>query len=180
MNLGSPRPMAKGTKSQHPGVGIESLGPAFERETKLLSDLLQVLKHQREAVATEDLAGVDDTIFSAQRILRTLAEARIKRRTLLEILGVDPDIPMDDLEEALGPKVTPDLRDAVQTLRGVALQLTGELEVNRQVLNGAMESGENLIKVLGGGGDQGAGVYSPEAGKSASSKDHGLIIDRQI
>lgn len=180
MNLGPPRPMANGKNSPNPGVGVDSLGPAFERETKLLADLLQVLKQQREAVATEDLAGVDDTIFSAQRILRTLAEARIKRRTLLEILGVDPDVPMDDLEEALGPKVTPDLREAVQTLRSIALQLTGELEVNRQVLDSAMESGETLIKVLGGGGDQDAGVYGPEAGKSANSTDHGLIIDRQI
>lgn len=180
MNLGSPRPMANGPKPHHPGVGIDSLGPAFEQETKLLTDLLKVLKQQREAVAAEDLAGVDDTIFSAQRILRTLAEARIKRRTLLGILGVDPDIPMDDLEEALGPKVTPDLREAVQTLRSIALQLAGELEVNRQVLDKAMESGETLIKVLGGGSEQDAGVYGPGPGKTPGSRDHGLIIDRQI
>lgn len=155
--MGFPRPSANGPKNHQPKVGIESLCPAFEREAKLLSDLLQVLRQQREAVSVEDLVGVDDTIFSAQRILRTLAEARIKRRTLLEILGVDPDIPLDDLEEALGPKVTLELIQAVQTLRTVSLQLTGELEVNRQVLDSATWPGETVAEILGGTGDQDTG-----------------------
>jgi hypothetical protein len=161
-------------------VGIEALGPALGRERKLLGDLLNILKQQREAVATEDLASVDDTIFSAQRILRTLAEARIKRRTLLEILGADPNIPLDDLEDALGPKVTPELSEEIQVLRTVALQLTGELEVNRKVLQGAIRSGENLITVLGGGQTQDPGVYGPQAEQPRGSGDHGMILDRQI
>lgn len=148
-----PRPFANGTKSHHPGVGVDSLGPALEREAKLLADLLQVLERHREAVAGEDLTTVDDTIFSAQRILRTLAEARIKRRTLLEILGIDPEIPIDELEESLSPRATLELREAVQAFRSVALRLTGELEVNRQVLSSAFESRETLLEVLGGGTD---------------------------
>lgn len=119
------------------GIGVASLGPALEQERKLLTDLLHVLKKQREAVAGEDLVSVDSTIFAAQRILRTLAEARTNRRTLFEILGIDPDIPMEDLEEALGPNATPELREAVQSSRAAALRLIAELEVNRRVLNNA-------------------------------------------
>jgi hypothetical protein len=168
------------TEASSREVGVDSLGPALERETKLLGNLLKILKQQREAVATEDLAGVDDTIFSAQRILRTLAEARIKRRTLLEILGLDPGIPMDDLEDALGPKVTPELSGTIETLRTMALNLTGELEVNRRVLQGAIQSGEKLIGLLGGGGTQDPGVYGPQAEQNQSKGDHGMILDRQI
>ena len=148
-----PRPLANGTKPHHPGVGVDSLGPALEQEAKLLADLLQVLERHREAVAGEDLTTVDDTIFSAQRILRTLAEARLKRRTLLEILGIDPEIPIDELEEFLSPRATLELRETVQAFRSVALRLTGELEVNRQVLSSAFESTETLLEVLGGGTD---------------------------
>lgn len=131
-------------------------------------------------MAAEDLPGVDDTIFAAQRILRTLAEARIKRRTLLELLGGDPDLPLEDVEETLGPRVTPEVRDALEHLREVALRLTGELEINRKVLESAFHSGEELIRALGGRSEGESGIYGPEARPSVDSGDHGMIIDRQI
>ena len=164
-----------------PVVGPDTLATALDRESKLLSDLSAILQAQREAVASEDLTGVDDTIFSAQRVLRTLAEARIQRRTILEILCGDPDVPLDDLEDTLGPGVTPELAGSISNLRAIALDLTGALEVNRKVLRGAIRSGEDLIKVLGGGGtDRDAGTYGPGAQQPVSRGDHGMIIDRQI
>lgn len=170
----------RSTESNPPRVGFGSLAEALERETKLLTDLQAVLRQQREAVATEDLGGVDDTIFAAQRILRTLAEARIKRRTLLELLGGDPDLPLEEVEEDLEPRVTPEVREALGHLREVALKLAGELEVNRKVLESAFQSGEELIRALGGKRDGESGVYGPAARPSADSGDHGMIIDRQI
>jgi hypothetical protein len=153
VKLDSPQPLRQGVKALHPGCGADSLGVALERETKLLGDLLQVLIQHREAVASEDLATIDDTIFSAQRILRTLAEARKKRRTLLEILGIDPQTPMDELEGSLNPNAAPELREAIQAFRGIALKLTGELEVNQKVLNSAFQSRKALLEALGGGPD---------------------------
>jgi hypothetical protein len=180
VNLGHSHPAAGLAEHLSDPTGIGALGSALERETKLLNDLRSVLRQQREAVSTEDLAGVDDTIFSAQRILRTLAEARVKRRTLLEIHGIDPEIPMDDLEEALGPRGSPGMSDAIRTLKSVARKLTDDLDVNRRVLDSAIRSGDTLIRILGGGEDQDSGVYGPEAEQPAGSRDHGLIIDRQI
>lgn len=173
-------PSASRPQSTGKGVGFDTLAAALRRETKLLTDLLTVMRQQRDAVGSEDLGLVDDTIFSAQRILRTLAEARVKRRTLLEILGCDPELPLDDLEEVLGPRLTPDVRDALENLRTVALNLTGELDVNRKVLESALRSGDDLIRVLGGGGDKDPGVYSPQPEQPVGSGDYGLIIDRQI
>ena len=169
-----------GAEGPENGLSFGSLATAFDRETKLLTDLLEVLRHQRKAVATEDLESVDDAIFSAQRIFRTLAEARLQRRTILEILGGDPDIHLEDVEDVLGPMMTPEVRASLKSLRAVALELSGELEVNRKVLQGAIEAGEGLIRVLGGGGDGDPGTYGPQAQSASGPGDHGLIINRQI
>ena len=166
--------------AHQPAVGLDALVGALDREAKLLSDLREVLRDQREAVAAEDLARVDDTIFSAQRIFRTLAEARTKRRTLLEILSGDPDIPLTEVETALGPRATLAVGRALEDLRAVALDLSQDLEINRQVLHGAIRSGEELIRALTGAGNEDAGTYGPKAESSQSSGDHGLIINRQV
>lgn len=180
MTPGHLHPQGNRNTSPAGGIGFDTLAVALKREAKLLTDLLSVMQQQRDAVGAEDLGIVDDTIFSAQRILRTLAEARVKRRTLLEILGCDPELPLDDLEEILGPRMTPEVLDALQTLRTVALNLTGELDVNRRVLQSALRSGDDLIRVLGGGGDTDPGIYSSQPEQPVGSGDHGLIIDRQI
>ena len=153
MKLDSPLPLHPCVKPHQNGAGANSLGTALERETKLQGDLLQVLTKHREAVASDDLTTIDDTIFSVQRILRTLAEARKKRRTLLEIMGIDPETPMDELEDSLNPSAAPELREAVQAFRAIALELTNELEINQKVLNCAFESRKTFIEALGGGPD---------------------------
>ncbi len=160
--------------------GLRELNLVLRRETKLLTDLLEVLRQQRQAVAAEDLAAVDDTIFSAQRIFRTLAEARLRRRALLEIVGGDPHLPLDEVEEVLATKVTPEVSEALKELHVVALTLAGELEVNRKVLQGAIRSGQELIRVLGGGGSKDAGTYGPGATAPSSPGEHGTIINRRI
>ena len=168
------------TESGRLEAGFGSLAGALNRETKLLSDLRVILKTQREAVSAEDLAGVDDTIFSAQRIFRTLAEARTQRRTLLEILSGNPDLPLSDVESALGPGITPEVVEALEDLRVVALELSGDLEVNRQVLKGAIQSGEDLLHALTGAENEDPGTYGPGAEATTGPSDHGLIINRQV
>lgn len=162
------------------GVGLDSLAKTLNRESEILTALREILRKQREAVAAEDLAGVDDTIFSAQRIFRTLAEARTKRRALLEIVSGDPDTPLTEVQIALGPRVTPDITSALEDLRLVALELSGDLEINRQVLHGAIQSGEELIRALAGAGNEDPGTYGPQADVTPGSGDHGLIINRQV
>ena len=168
------------TEAGRSGAGFGSLAGALVRETKLLSDLREVLKAQREAVAAEDLSGVDDTIFSAQRIFRTLAEARTNRRTLLEILSGDPDLPLAEVEMALGPRITAEVIEALEDLRVVALELSGDLEMNRQVLQGAIRSGEDLIRAMAGADQDDPGTYGPGAKTAAGPSDSGLIINRQV
>jgi flagellar biosynthesis/type III secretory pathway chaperone len=159
---------------------VQSLADSLRREAKLLLDLKEVLQRQRAAVAKDDLALVDETVYSAQRIFRTLAEARRQRRALLEILGVSPDAGLDDLGAYLGVRMTMDLRLAQTELKEAARRVSGELAVNKKILEGAIASGDALIRGLRGGSDKSTGVYGPQADIEPSAGDGGLIINRQV
>lgn len=155
---------------------LESLVDALRGERRLLLDLLRVLERQRAAVAADDLAGLDDSVFAAQRVLRTLAEARRRRRTLLTLVVGDESVALDALDEVLGRNMTDALRTARGELQATARELAGELDRNRRVLQGAISAGDRLIRVLCGAPATPTvyGVRGPESG------DARLFIDRQI
>ncbi len=158
---------------------LNSLSDALRREAKLLLDLQEILQRQRSAVAREELAVVDETVYAAQRIFRTLAEARRQRRALLEILGVDREVGVDDLDTLLGPRMTLELDLARSELKEAARRLSGDLQVNKKILQGAIAAGDGLIEGLKGGKGKDPGTYGPEA-QVRSKGDGGLIINRQI
>lgn len=168
-------PETKGTE-----WNMDAFSDALRREAKLLLDLGEVLERQRAAVARDDLAVVDETVYSAQRVFRTLAEARRRRKALLDILGIDPEVGLDALESVLGGRMTADVGLAREELKEAARRLSSELTVNRKVLQGAIASGDELIKGLTGGRSSDPGVYGPPAEERPASGDSGLIINRQI
>ena len=159
---------------------MDALSDALRREAKLLLDLTEVLKRQRAAVARDDLAIVDETVYSAQRVFRTLAEARRRRRALLDILGIDQEVDLESFESVLGHRMTVDMGLAREELKEAARRLSIELNVNRKVLKGAIASGDELIRGLTGGGGKDPGVYGPQAEVRETGGDSGLIISRQI
>ena len=131
-------------------------------------------------MARDDLVVVDETVYSAQRVFRTLAEARRQRRALLEILGVDREVNLNLLEELLGSRMTLDLRLASEELLETARRLSGELNVNKKILQGAIASGDDLIRGLRGGDGKSPGVYGPQAEVNPSTGDGGMLINRSI
>jgi len=168
------------SKSIGPEWNLDSLAGAFRREAKLLLDLQEILQRQRSAVAQDDLAVVDETVYSAQRIFRTLAEARRQRRALLEILGLDRDASVDSLDELLGSRMTVDLGLARTELQEAARRVSRELSVNKKILQGAIATGEELIQGLRGVSARNTGVYGPGATAGSPGGDGGVIINRQI
>jgi len=158
---------------------LSGLADVLHREAKLLMDLREVLERQRRGVAEDDLALVDETVYSAQRIFRTLAEARRRRQALLELLTGDRNARLRDLEGGSAAPLPPEILLARDALHSAARLLAGELEVNRRVLQGALESGEELIRSLRGGGPRTPG-YGPDTGGSSGPGDAGRLIDRQV
>ena len=152
---------------------------ALRSETRLLVSLLDVLRNQRTGVAQDDLQMVDESVYGAQRILLTLAEARRRRRSLLQIVAGDQDADLDDLESALGPLLNDEIRSARDELSAAARRVAAELEINRRVLKSAIRNGETYVKALYGVSDE-PGVYAPAAEPQSGQPGSGLLLDKQV
>lgn len=155
----------------------EALAGAFATERRLLEDLAGVLERQRAAVERDDLAGVDESVFAAQRVFRTLGEARRYRRSLLALAAGCEDAPLGELEAVLGPAMTPRLGAARDELRSAARRLERQLERNRGLLQAAITTGDRLIRALSGAPAE-APVYAAHGNGAAPSA--AILLDRQV
>ncbi|HSW31126.1 MAG TPA: flagellar export chaperone FlgN [Longimicrobiales bacterium] len=155
----------------------EALAEALGRERKLLEDLAGVLERQRQAVERDDLAGVDESVFAAQRVFRTLGEARRYRRSLLELASGAGDVPLGDFDRALGPLMTLRLGRARDELKQTAQRLEGQLSRNRHLLEAALDSGDRLIRALSGA-PPAAAVYAPPGQVVLTSG--AALLNRQV
>ena len=82
--------------------------------------------------------------------MRTLEEARRRRRTLLQLVAGAQDASLADLELLLGGLMTPGLANVRDRLRQQARSVAREIEINRRVLCGAMEQGDRFIQAIRG------------------------------
>jgi flagellar biosynthesis/type III secretory pathway chaperone len=155
---------------------LGSLADALQGERRLLQDLIHVLAQQRSGVADNDIAAVDDSVFAAQRVLHTLAEARRRRRSLLTLITGYDDLALDGLDSALGDDMTDSLREARVDLQETARALARELDRNRRILQGALSEGDRLIRALCGAPAAPA-VYGANGEGTGEAR---LFIDRQI
>jgi hypothetical protein len=166
-----------------PAHGLTALlRKAFEEEARLLESLEEVLHRQREAVALNDLEGVNGSVVDAQRVLLTLSQARRRRQTLMEAVCGDVDASPRDLDLHLGGTLPPDLRAARDELFRSADSVARALRVNDRILAGAVASGRALVKGLGGSVATGnSGLYAP-GGLPApgSAMKSGSVLNRQI
>lgn len=156
---------------------LDGLTDALDTERRLLDQMAQVLRRQREGISTDDLAVLDESVYSAQRVLLTLQQARRRRRTLMTLLGGAEDTPLDELEAALGPGVTPSLSIARDRLLEAAERLARELEVNRRVIDGAISVGDELIALFIGPPPS-PELYSKNDGPEPGGRPGALINTR--
>jgi flagellar FlgN protein len=133
------RPRLGGRAAVHsPQNLIESLIDAFETESRLLDELIAVMRRQRGAVGDDDLQAVDDSVFATHRVLATLSEARSRRQTLNRLLGYREDLAIQSLHEALGSRLSAALGAARDRLSVAARNLSAEVAVNRRLLRAAL------------------------------------------
>lgn len=159
-------------------VSTAALVEAIQAETRLLGDLIGVIRRQRDGVARDDAAQVDDSVFATHRILRTISEARRRRRQLVTALTGAQDLALDDLDDALGPLMSEELARARDTLRETALALSREVAVNRRVLQEALRSGEEYMRAMYGA--QPTQVRYDAGARSVDAPRRSVIINRQV
>jgi hypothetical protein len=137
-----------------PATGVHSAGTlaalldSLRSESRLIDELAATMRRQRAAVATDDLQGVDDSVFATHRILATLGQARQRRLQLNRLLGAAEEISVRQLDELLGAQMTEPLRAARDGRQASAQALAGEVDVNRRVLRDAIARGESYVRAL--------------------------------
>jgi hypothetical protein len=134
------------------------------------------MRRQREAVAQDDLDGVDESVFATHRVLVTLGEARRRRRSVNGLLGESNDLSISALDDFFGGALPAEVRDAAETLTDIARTLQREVDINRRVLRQAIDGGDQYVRAL-------CGIpASPSADYSGNSTptSGGAILDRRI
>jgi len=128
----------------------DALADAIASERVLIDELTATMLRQRAAVGVDDLQTVDDSVFATHRLLLTLGEARKRRRSVNELLGLDLDLKVRDLDDALGSRMTPRLKNERDALRDAAHTLSREIDINRRVLRDALAHSETYVRAMRG------------------------------
>ncbi len=181
MQLQLNQPVASAYRSKSGSAGtLAALVDAHQSERRLLDELISTMRRQRSAVASDDLEGVDDSVFATHRILVTLGEARRRRRSLNTILGGSDELDTNALMDAFGGSIPQSLEEARAALRTAASMLANEVDVNRRVLREALSTGDEYMRRLVGVPDAARSEYSPAVTAKADAGGGGLLIDRRV
>ncbi|MBI3791547.1 MAG: flagellar export chaperone FlgN [Gemmatimonadetes bacterium] len=168
---GAPAPVRtlRATPVAHTTGSATALADALRDETRLLESLAAIMRAQRDAVGTDDIDAVDQSVFATHRVLVNLNEARRRRRQLNHLLGEGDDLSVPALEEFFGGTPPADVRVAADALADAGRALQREVEINRRVLRQAIERGDRHVRTLAGAG---ADASMPRTG--------GSLLDRRI
>lgn len=159
---------------------VDVLADSMTSETRLIDELIAIMRRQRQAVAMDDLQAVDDSVFATHRVLVTLNEARRRRHALNRMLGEREDLSIDALDDVLGSRMTDRLRELRDTLKQSARALSQEVSVNRQVLRHALAGGDAYVRVLTGA--PGPVTYGTSVSSSSpvqEASNGGFLLNRR-
>ena len=160
-------------------VDAPALARALKEESKLLARLREVLVRQRQSVANDDLPGVDQSVFDAQRILLSLTQARRRRRSLIVLASGDENLRLAQLPEVLGRQMTPELGSALREVLDTAAEVATEMDLNRHILNGALMAGNEMPQALGGAPKTAAAYDGTGHGRAAQGRSN-ILLNRQV
>jgi hypothetical protein len=150
-------------------TAVDVLSDVLGTERRLLEELMLVMRKQRAAVSADDLQALDDSVFATYRVLATLGEARRRRKSVNRLLGGAEDMNVNDLEEILGDRATPDVIEARNALQQAAMELSHEVDTNKQVLKSAMDNGNDYVQKLFGTPQPTATYVGPAATQAATA-----------
>lgn len=155
------------------------LEETLAKEAELLRELRLVFRRQREALVTGDAERLDDGVFAATRLMRTLDEARSsRRRVTVGLIGTDVDfLELDDVLS--GVPISTSLPAAREAVLDAARELRREVSVLRSSLHVLLDDNRRCLDALLG--VEGHRFDAPSGGAhGASPADRSRkILDRR-
>ena len=147
---------------------------ALQEEVGLLDGLRTIFASQREAVAHGDPHALDDGVFAATRVMRTMDEARRRRlRLMTRLLGATPE--SEDVEALLAGSANRPVRVAREQMREAAARLRGEVSLLRRILSVALEDNQRYLGVLLG--EEQARPLGPPSQEGGGGPSAGAILN---
>lgn len=159
---------------------VAQLAQALAEESRLLVELADVLRDQREGIVNGDLERIDRSVFASHRVMGTLREAQQRRTTILEILSGSSTTRLDELEEVLRDAMTEQLHLLRAELDRNARALAREIRINRELLGGAMQHGHRMIHALRAASTEPPAGHLATPLQGGSGPDAGAFIDRCV
>ena len=154
---------------------------ALDEEVELLDSLRKIFSGQREALATGDPLALDDGVFAATRVMRTMDEARRRRRSLtIKLLGSEIDF--DELDTVLTGSQNRPIRVARERVRVAATRLREEVATLRRILQVALRDNRVYLETLLGAGVHKATSEAAYGGAEAVQEagESGAVLDRTL
>lgn len=128
--------------------GLRSmLVAALDEEVALLDSLRDTFVVQREALGVGDAGALDDGIFTATRMMRTMEEARRRRRRLTERL-TGGEMELDELDIWLSGVNNRPIRAARDRVQAAAVRLRTEVALLHDILKTALSDNRRYLEVL--------------------------------
>jgi hypothetical protein len=158
---------------------LSALATLMRTECRLLGELIGAMRRQRDAIAADDLQGVEESVFATHRVLHTLGEAQRRRRSISRLLGATEDLPIRELERLIPGPMPDELRAARDELESVAHALAAEVDVNRKILRNALAKGEDYMRTLGGVPENRLN-YTADARRAEPVRTGGFLVDRVV
>lgn len=154
------------------------LANAMATETRLVRQLTQSVLDQRNAIASNEIEKVESSVFALQRVLQTLAQAKVNRRDLLEVLGW-ANVGLDELPNIAGEMFTAELSVVRDDLLEAVENLRNELLLNGEILTTVLSGGQAFLRGLVDVGSVSAGGY-PGQGGGPHSQSQALMMNKVV
>jgi FlgN protein len=153
---------------------------ALEEEVGLLDGLRKIFVVQREALAEGDPRALDDGVFAATRVMRTMEEARRRRRRLTtNLLGSDVDF--DELDTILTGPLNRSVRAGQDQVRAAAARLRREVALLRRILRVALSDNRRYLDILLGEGPSAGATSGGYCEVTAPAPvQSGVVLDRTV
>ncbi|TVP45397.1 MAG: hypothetical protein EA350_09410 [Gemmatimonadales bacterium] len=155
------------------------LAECIRIENSLLQRLEAVLLAQRAAVESDHLLAVEDGTHATRKILRTLAEARRHRASVLQVGTGDPAIALDDVA-SMGVELSDVVQDERARLRETARRVHLTLALNRVLLGEAARASDRAARTLLGSTPSVTFAPPGQVPASGASVDGGRHLNRTV